>query len=142
MISAELHRLSRDDKQTLGVLAIGTMSWKTMELGWFNNANDISCIPPGRYTCKWTRSNRLSKLKGEDVFTYELQNVPSRDGIRVHSANFFFSLRGCLALGKDFVDINQDGYNDLVSSKIAIKEFNDFLNKQDFELTIYDVPVV
>jgi len=31
--------------------------------------------------------------------TYELQDVPGRNGIRIHPANVFDELEGCIALG-------------------------------------------
>ncbi len=129
------------DKQTTGVLfenSQSTSPYKTLELAWNNNTNDISCIPEGRYLCRWTRSNRLSKIKGTDVYTYEILDVPGRSGIRIHSANFFYSLLGCVSLGDSFADIDKDGERDILNSRATIAMFNADLAGEDFILNVHN----
>ncbi len=128
--------------QTLGTLYVedkdGDYGWHcdTLELPYKENQSNISSIPIGVYHCKWTRSNRLSAIKGMDVFTYEVLNVPNRPGIRIHSANYVHDLLGCIALGFGYVDLNNDGVLDLINSRNTIAEFNSLMNWEDFELTI------
>lgn len=136
MRTVSIKRKNDDGKQTLGDLVVETFTAKTLELPWKNNANDISCIPIGTYTCKYTRSNRMSTKAGHDVFTYEILNVPSRGGIRIHSANYFHDLLGCIALGDATQDIDIDGELDVLHSAITVLNFVDFMNKEDFILTI------
>ncbi len=136
-----IQREQLNDKQSTGTLFEGSYStspYKTLELAWKENASDVSCIPEGRYLVKWTRSERLSKIKGQDVFTYELQDVPGRSGIRIHSANFFYSLLGCIALGDSYSDIDKDGQKDLLNSRTTIAKFNEGMNKEDFMLNIFN----
>jgi len=129
-----------DLKQTLGVLVttqgVELFVCKTLELAWNNNQNNISCIPDGTYVCIWTRSNRLSTLANTDVYTYEITNVLNRSGIRIHSANYFYQLLGCIALGDAHKDINADGELDTIHSGDTINAFNTLLNKQKFNLII------
>src|SRR5947207_5696643 len=104
MREARLQRITDDTKQTLGTLTIVKDNGqlyvcKTLELPWKENQSNVSCIPKGEYMCKYTRSNRMSNEKGRDVYTYEVLNVPNRAGIRVHIANYFTQLLGCIALG-------------------------------------------
>lgn len=161
---AYLLRAKSDGKQTLGAWVCQFLeevfTAKTLELGWSNNQNNISCIPVNDekipyYLCKWTRSNRLSKeslerwlkanpqAKPEDcpeevanVYTYEVFGVPGRAGIRIHSANFFFQLLGCIAMGNTHKDINMDGKLDVIHSGDTVKRFNQLMNKEDFKLVV------
>ena len=107
-----------------------SFSCVTLELPWKDNADNISCIPPGVYDVKWTYSPLFKR------FTYEVLNVPNRDGIRFHVANFIKDLLGCIGLGKTFADMNNDGKMDITSSTITVKEFEAFFNKEAFTLII------
>ena len=135
-----LLRIKSDGKQTLGALIAQNLDEvfvaKTLELAWSNNQNNVSCIPVGTYICKWTRSNRLSKEANKDVFTYEIIGVPSRAGIRIHSANYFSQLLGCIALGDTHKDINLDGHADVVHSGDTVAKFNQIMNGEDFKLYV------
>lgn len=137
---AHLSRELSDEKQTLGVLTCenGTELFvaKTLELKWDKNINDVSCIPTGIYRCIWSRSSRLSTATGHDVFTYEVTGVPGRAGIRIHSANYFFELKGCIALGNVLKDINIDGELDVIHSGDTVAKFNEIMKKEPFTLII------
>ena len=52
-------------------------------------------IPYGVYEIKWTYSPRFKK------YTPQLMNVPSFEGIRIHSGNTNASTSGCLLLGEN-----------------------------------------
>lgn len=58
-----------------------------------------TAMPRGTYDLAWTRSNRLSKAKGHDVWTLELLNVPAYGGIRIHSGNDADDTDGCILPG-------------------------------------------
>jgi hypothetical protein len=138
--TATLIRFFGDDKQSLGTITAidGAKSFvaKTLELADKNNQNNISCIPKGTYTCTYTRSNRLSLVTKRDYYTYEIMDVPNRAGIRVHSANFYTQIKGCISLGDSHKDINADQELDVVHSGATIKAFEEFMGKEDFILTI------
>lgn len=119
-----------DGIETLGDLAYNSFSCKTLERPWKGNQRDISCIPKGTYTCKWTFSLRLLK------YTYELQNVPGRAGIRIHSGNYFNDTDGCILLGTGYSNINGDSETDIINSKVTVDQFNSLMNKKDFTLVI------
>lgn len=125
-----------NEKQTLGVLTVDGFTCKTLELPDKNNASRISCIPVGKYICKYTKSPLFSKNAGKDVFTYAILNVPNRAGIRIHSANYARQLLGCIALGSEHKDLNIDGQLDVIHSGDTMRKFEDFMNKEDFELEI------
>lgn len=121
-------------KQTTGILtasnAGASFACKTVERPWLNNANSISCIPTGTYQVKWTFSPKFMK------YTYQVMNVPNRSGIRIHSANFYSQLQGCIALGDALVDVNKDGELDTINSKKTIALFENFMQKKPFTLIL------
>lgn len=129
-----LLRILQDNKQSLGSLSVTgdeeVYVYKTLELGWVGNTNSISCIPSGRYLCRWTYSPSFKK------FTYEVMNVVGRTGIRIHSANFYTQLRGCIALGDSHKDINADLKLDVIHSGNSIEKFNQYMERKDFMLNI------
>lgn len=140
-----LNRYYSDRKQTLGVFTVKADSelfvCKSLELAWNDNENNISCIPPGDYICKWTLSPRLTKVHKQDTFTYEVLDVPGRSGIRIHSANYFYELLGCIAFGDALKDINADKNLDLIHSGTTVQRFNQFMNKESFRLIITEVGI-
>ncbi len=123
---------------TTGVLTAtrggATFICKTLELKWLNNQKNVSCIPPGIYKCKFTRSIKFP------LGTYELSSVPNRGGIRIHKGNYaagkVVDIQGCILLGNAYSDINKDGIQDIVNSTITMKAFEGFMGKRDFVLTI------
>lgn len=123
-------RLEDDGIQTLGELKYGSSTFKTLERPWKENKPNISCIPKGTYNVKYSFSPKFLK------WTYEIQNVPKRSGIRIHSANFFYQLLGCIALGSKIIDINKDGKKDVIDSRIAVNKLETLLSKKDFTLVI------
>ena len=54
-----------------------------------------TAIPYGIYEIKWTYSPRFKK------YTPQLMNVPSFEGIRIHSGNTSADTEGCLILGEN-----------------------------------------
>lgn len=54
-----------------------------------------TAIPYGTYEIKWTYSHRFKK------YTPQLMNVPSFEGIRIHSGNSSKDTEGCLLLGEN-----------------------------------------
>jgi hypothetical protein len=53
--------------------------------------NESCCIPEGTYDVLWTYSPHFKK------YLYQVMGVNSRDGIRIHTANWIKELLGCLA---------------------------------------------
>ena len=78
----------------------------------------------------------MSLVTKRDYYTYEVLNVPNRSGIRIHSANFYTQIKGCIAMGDSHKDLNADQSLDVVHSGNTIKAFEDFMCKEDFILTI------
>lgn len=128
--SVILTRTSDDGIQTLGRLETPNFKCFTLERPWKNNAPNISCVPKGTYICKYTFSPLFLR------YTYQLQNVKGRSGIRIHSANFYSQLLGCIALGNSFRDINWDGEIDVLNSRVTVLKFETLMQKKPFILKI------
>lgn len=65
----------------------------TAELPWRDNARNVSCIPEGVYPM------RVRPFRG--YLALFLEQVPGRDGIYGHRANWPAELRGCFAPGRE-----------------------------------------
>ena len=130
-----LKRESDDGTQTLGKLFINDIngvtlfSCKTLELPFKGNQKRISCIPKGKYNVK-----RRYSLKYGNHF--HILNVPNRDFILIHNANYWFQLLGCIAVGQAHIDLNKDGKKDVTNSKNTLLKLNEWLTN-DFVLTIF-----
>lgn len=131
---AVLTRQPSTDKETLGEMICtngsNTLTVKTLELPWLNNQKNISCIPTGVYKCSWTYSLKFP------TGTYQVLNVSGRSGIRLHIANYYKQVEGCIALGTELKDINKDGITDTANSTIAFNSLKAFFGKEDFTLII------
>lgn len=108
----------------------------TLELPNLGNQPEVSCIPEGTYLCVYTQSAHLKDTNGNPLSTYEVMNVPNRSGIRIHSANFFKQLLGCIALGYKEEDLNADNVLDITDSRNAVNDFEKFMNYEQFNLVI------
>ena len=90
---------------------------KSLELYFNGNKSFSSCIPEGRYL--------LRKVKRSKAFKYEhfeILDVPNRWGIKIHIANYSRQLQGCIAVGKNFTDIDGDNLIDVTSSRKTLNE--------------------
>jgi len=100
---------------------------KTLELPWLDNETGISCIPEGHYDV----IPRTSKKYKNHL---HILDVPERSYILIHPANFVGSdnprtghsdLRGCIAVGSKFGDLNSDGIPEILNSKNTFKHLMD-----------------
>lgn len=131
---AVLVRLDSDEKQTLGSLSVfcGTdkvFECKTLELAWNDNKRFKSRIPEGKYLVK----KRHSDTYGDH---WHVQGVEGRDLILIHHGNFHRDTEGCICVGRDYFDIDQDGYRDVTSSKATMRALNNAISAIQFKLTI------
>lgn len=125
-----LNRFNQSKYQTLGELLFdGKVLCKTLELPWMSNQRGKSCIPTAEYTVV----RRVSPKYGEH---FHLLDVPGRQWILIHPANYVSQLLGCIAVGKSHRDINGDGRKDLTSSVDTMKMLLQTLPKKAFKLEI------
>ena len=115
MKRAVLIRLNESKNQTLGRLFVFNgldIIYKccTLELAWRENKRSVSCIPKGEYKVNPRNSDKYGNH-------FLVENVDMRDYILIHEANYYTQLRGCIGVGADFYDINNDGEMDITSSR-------------------------
>jgi hypothetical protein len=98
-----------------------------IELPWKRNKRFESCIPTGEYG--------LWKLARSPAFSYEHfwvgppgdRPVPNRERIKVHVANFYWQLEGCIAPGVSFKLLDDDNRLDVTSSERTLKNLLSYL---------------
>lgn len=84
----------------------------TLELPWKNNKNKISCIPVGEYDCE--KVGPSENIKYPHIW---ITNVKGRSGVKIHIANYYTQIQGCIAVGSSHLDLNKDGEQDVTASK-------------------------
>ncbi len=127
--------MSTSFQGTPGQLIFPFATYFCLELPWRGNKPLLSCIPPGKYEVRWTRSPRLKR------FTYEILNVIGRSGIRIHAGNyagatdvgFLTHSLGCPLLGRSFGTKPQ---LTIRRSRDVVLEFEARLNKQPWILEV------
>ena len=82
----------------------------TLELPFKANMRNVSSIPTGSYIV----GRRFSEKHSEHLKVYDVQG---RTNILIHPANYVSQLRGCISLGKYFVDLNKDSNLDVSNSR-------------------------
>lgn len=112
-----LHRITfNDTSPTYGVLLRDTAPLcVTLELPWKENAESISCIPPGTYPCAM-----MPATEDLPYPHFAIQDVPGRSNIRIHAGNTVADVKGCCAVGESFANSailqSRDALNYLVSA--------------------------
>lgn len=134
MNKLKILRTNHSPKQILGKLFVLDSTDKilfecfTLELPWKNNQRKVSCIPAGTYKVR----PRVSQKYGAHL---HLLDVPGRDMILIHEANFVHQLLGCIAVGQSVQDLNRDGVPDITSSKLTKARLLEFIDGET-EITI------
>ena len=90
----------------------------SLERGWVNNKNRISCIPEGDYPLGLEWSPRFER------YLWEIYEVPNRAECKFHAANYWHQLNGCIALGRSESYIDGDNVLDVAFSVDTMKKFH------------------
>lgn len=122
-----LHRLRSSDQGTFGVLIKdGHPLCVTCEDPWNDNERNNSCVPTGVYQCHKHTGTRFSNV-------WELQNVPGRSAILIHSGNNINDTHGCILVGNGFSKL--DGLPSITDSLATLNKLRSTL-PDNFTLTI------
>ena len=101
-----------DDNQPIFISAC-------IERGDRCNEADVSNCPPGVYNLVWEYSDKFK------MFLWELKGVPDgRSELKIHAANMWDQLNGCIAPGSHLGRLNRDGYYDVLASGTTLKRFH------------------
>jgi hypothetical protein len=120
-MSAVINRLKdNDEKQTLGHFTLynginKVFECKSLELPDKGNKRNISRIPSGYYNCELRWSIKYG-------WHFHVTDVEQRSWILIHLGNYYTDIRGCIILGKNYIDINGDGHLDVTSSRKTMKK--------------------
>ena len=91
-----LVRVSETEDATFGVLIHRREPFAvSMEPPWKDNAPNVSCIPPGKYYCHGTNSEKFG-------YTFEIADAPGRSAILFHRGNAAEHTKGCVLVGEQF----------------------------------------
>lgn len=107
-------------------------TWDSLELPNKGNRRRVSRIPEGTYKALLHNSPKFGK-------SLWLQDVPNRSEILVHKGNFYSDILGCILIGSNLKDINNDGYMDVTSSGNSIRKLMGFIKGlKEIEIKIVD----
>ncbi len=103
------------DEGTFGILTLdGKAFCVTLERPDYENARNMSSIPPGQYRCE-----RYASQKYPD--TWEITHVPNRMYVLFHAGNTVDDTRGCTLLGAYFSKLR--GQRAVLNSGNTFNEF-------------------
>lgn len=132
MKTATLVRDAVSDDVILGTLTIADRTYHVLERPWRNNQRNQSCIPTGVYEAVFLAQTDSGKFRN----VYELQAVPDRSDILIHSGNVVDDTRGCLLIGLSRG--HQDGKPAVLESRAALAELARLTGNENFVLTILE----
>jgi hypothetical protein len=129
-----LTRIDESEKQTIGVLYLLNYNdniitdFDSLELPYKENKHDISCIPNGNYKCVKRNSSKFGNH-------LHVLNVPNREYILIHKGNYHTDILGCILIGTDLKDINNDGEIDVIRSRDAMESLMSYVEDEiDLEI--------
>jgi hypothetical protein len=129
-----IERINDTGKQTIGRLFVldennvVQADFPSLELSWKNNSRNISCIPKGTYTI----IKRTSAKFGTHLHVLEVQD---RSYILIHKGNYYTDIRGCILIGMDLKEINNDKEIDVINSTKAMKKLIEMMpNKSKLKI--------
>lgn len=136
MLESYLIRYKTGDHGTFGRLYLKNWSCFMLELPYFDNKRNISCIPDGDYICKIVKSPRFG-------YVFGLLDVPNRSHILIHSGNwagdvskgFKSNSNGCLLPGM-IKGSDKRGQKTVWRSRQAIRGIMKHTKREPFLLKI------
>lgn len=130
--------------QTIGKLSVYDSNKKktklfecdTLERPWLDNKRNVSCIPPAPnnvQTYDWIKLNDSPKFAYQHLW---IKNVPNRTHIKLHIANSYNQLHGCIAVGDGFAYLEGDDIIDVINSGKTMKKLMELLPNKG-QITIF-----
>lgn len=114
-VRIKIRRYLDDGRQTLGIMQVynedGSEKFelKTVELPYLGNANNISCVPPGKYLVRPRKTDHYGKhfwLIGQEANNYKFNkligNGYTRGAVLIHMSPNSTYLAGCIGPGTKF----------------------------------------
>tara|TARA_R110000803_G_scaffold56959_2_gene114644 strand:- start:1100 stop:1546 length:447 start_codon:yes stop_codon:yes gene_type:complete len=135
-----LQRVWMDENQSTGSLIVLDELRQPIyinpciERGDRNNEQNVSNVPTGTYPLVWENSPKFGMV-------WELKDVPNRSECKIHAANMWNQINGCIAPGTYLGELNDDGYYDTLASVDALKRFHlalEDMQEQGTTITIFN----
>ncbi len=121
----KIETISYDDC-TMGRLSLGDFQCFTLELPWLDNAQDVSCIPGGKYKAVIYDSPKHGKV-------LLLIDVDGREMVEIHSGNYTRQILGCILVGDSIRYLDGDSIPDVTNSRNTLKAL---LSRVDHDIDI------
>ena len=96
-----------------------------IERGDRNNEKNVSNVLPGIYDLVYEWSPKF------EMMLWELYGTEGRSEAKIHAANRWDQLNGCIAPGSALGKVNNDGYYDVLSSKATLERFHKALKPME-----------
>lgn len=121
------------DKQINGIMFVEKDNEKlfhcfTLELPDKQNQKKVSHIPIGNYKVVKRNSPKYGNH-------FHILDVPNRDLILIHQGNYYTQIEGCVLVGDNLTDVNNDKILDVTNSVATMKKLLDLL-PNNFEIQI------
>lgn len=110
-----LTRTSKNEKAIYGILMI--VEGDSVDFVCRTIENKVRAFPAGIYPLKLEYSPRFK----QDL--WELYGIEGRSEIKIHVANYYNQLDGCIGVGRVHQDLNDDAIVDLGQSRVALEDF-------------------
>ena len=110
-----LTRTSVNEKAVYGILMV--VEGDSVDFVCRTIENKAKSFPIGTYPLKLEYSPRFK------TYLWELYEIKGRGEIKIHVANFYEQLDGCIGVGRVHQELNDDAIMDLGQSKIALEDF-------------------
>ncbi len=112
----KLVRLTSNVSAVYGVLSIVEGDKILFTCHTIENKKKI--FPDGKYPIKFEYSPRFN------TNLWELHGIPGRSEIKIHSANYYDQLEGCIGVGVNLQDINGDFISDITESRKTLSKIH------------------
>ena len=97
---------------------------KTLELQYKNNQRNVSAVPAGYYNIVLEHSPRFK------MDLWELKGVPGRSEAKIHVANFYRQLNGCIGVGDLHLNLDNDKNLDVRNSRDTLDRLHKAMGKE------------
>lgn len=104
----------------------------SLERGWVNNENMISCLPIGKYRLVYEWSPHF------ETMLWEIYGTGHRRECKFHVANYWYQLNGCIGLGRSEKYIDGDNVLDVTYSVDTMAKFHEALEGETEAILIIE----
>jgi hypothetical protein len=110
---------------------------RALELPQRGNKKGVSCLPSGRYVAEIVHSS--PQFNYPHIWVHDTDSIYAagdRKGVKIHVANYVRELRGCIAVGQRFVDLDPEGTEghgvlDVTSSEKTLNELMHQMSRRE-----------